>query len=170
MNSLEQQLVNIKCDDIELFSLNGLKTIGKIVDIYDGDTCKIVIIHENILKKFTCRLLGIDTPEMKPSLEKTNREKEIIDAHRCRNRLLQLLTNCKNIDLNTLYKKIEIKNKINENTKIVQVQCFEFDKYGRLLVNLYADNVEKNVNQQIIDENFAKAYDGGKKEEFSYGV
>ena len=100
MNTLEQQLVNIKCDDIELFSLNGLKTIGKIVDIYDGDTCKIVIIHENILKKFTCRLLGIDTPEIKPSLQKTNREKEIIDAHRCRNRLLQLLTNCKNIDLN----------------------------------------------------------------------
>ena len=81
-----------------------------------------------------------------------------------------MLTNCKNIDLTTLYKKIEIKNKINENTKIVQVHCFEFDKYGRLLVNLYVDNVEKNVNQQIIDENFAKAYDGGKKEGFSYSV
>jgi hypothetical protein len=40
---LINKLKNITNDDIELFSLNNLVTQGKIVDIYDGDTCKIVL-------------------------------------------------------------------------------------------------------------------------------
>ena len=39
------ELKNIKSSDIPEFSLNGLKTSGKIVEIYDGDTCKIVLLN-----------------------------------------------------------------------------------------------------------------------------
>ena len=57
-NKLRIELQNIKSDDINEFSLNNIKTIGKVVEIYDGDTCKIVLITNNMLYKFNCRLLG----------------------------------------------------------------------------------------------------------------
>jgi endonuclease YncB( thermonuclease family) len=164
---LEKKLSEIKYDDVPIFSLNGLKTIGKIVDIYDGDTCKIVLIHENTFKKFSCRLLGIDTPEMKPPLTKNDRDIEIINAHKCRNRLIQLVTSC-DCSVDKIYKKSEIKNLLENNKKIINVHCFDFDKYGRLLVNLYIENDTISVNDILIREKYAKPYDGGKKDIFVY--
>ena len=44
---------------------NEYNTIARVVDIYDGDTCTIVMKFNNIYNKFTVRLNGIDTCEMK---------------------------------------------------------------------------------------------------------
>jgi endonuclease YncB( thermonuclease family) len=169
MNETEliNKLKNISNDEIELFSLNNLITKGKIVDIYDGDTCKIILIVDNTLKKFNCRLLGIDTPEMKPLLSKPNRDLEIIGAHRCRNKILQLLTSCECL-LDCQMDKSKCKKFLEKNNKIITVKCYEFDKYGRLLVELFYETNSKSVNQILVDEGFAKSYDGGTKEGFSY--
>ena len=167
MENIKLKLTNITSDDLELFSLNGIETEGKVVELYDGDTCKIILIVNNILQKFSCRLIGLDTPEMKPSLTKINRDQEIINAHKCRNRLLQLTTNC-NCNIDTTMKKQECQNLINNNKKIIKVKCHEFDKYGRLLVTLYSSDLTKSINQTLIDETYAKAYDGGTKEQFLY--
>ena len=35
------------------------------------------------------------------------------------------------------------------------------EKYGRVLAEIYLDG--ENINQWLVDENFAVAYDGGKK-------
>ena len=161
-------LRNIKCGDINEFSLNNIKTVGKIVDIYDGDTCKIVIIINNLLYKFTCRLISLDTPEMKPPLTKNNRELEINNAYKCRNKLIQLSTSC-NIDIDSNIKKQYCKELLNTNTKIITVLCHEFDKYGRLLVSLY--NNEEDIisyNDILITEGFAKKYDGKHKDGFIF--
>ena len=160
-------LKNIKSSDILEFSLNGLKTSGKIVEIYDGDTCKIVLLNNNILQKFNCRINGIDTPEMKPPLNKPNREIEIKNAHRCRNKVIQLCTNIiPNVDIDFNGKKISL----DTNTKLVHVECLEFDKYGRLLVNIYDFDSPKSLayNEILINEGFAKKYNGGTKDEFTY--
>lgn len=165
----KKKLENINADDIDLFSLNGQTFLGKVVEMYDGDTCKIVLAINNNLQKFNCRLLGLDTPEMKPPADKPNRDIEILNAHKCRNRLLQLTTTCKcNID--SILKKTEIKNLLKSNKSILMVKCHEFDKYGRLLVELLTvgDNIEETVNQILIDEGYAKAYDGGTKDIFTY--
>ena len=161
------ELKNIKSSDIPEFSLNGVKTSGKIVEIYDGDTCKIVLLNNNILQKFNCRINGIDTPEMKPPLNKHNREVEIKNAYRCRNRLIQLSTNTStsaNIDSDV--KKVSL----DTNTKLVHVECLEFDKYGRLLVNIYEKDSPKSLsyNDILVNEGFAKKYNGGTKDEFTY--
>jgi len=157
------ELKNIKSSDIPKFSLNGIKTYGKIVEVYDGDTCKIVLLINNILQKFNCRINGIDTPEMKPPLNKPNREIEIKNAYRCRNRLIQLSTSISaNIDSDV--KKISL----DTNTKLVYVECLEFDKYGRLLVNIYEKENELAYNEILINEGFAKKYNGGTKDEFTY--
>jgi len=160
-------LKNIKSSDILEFSLNGLKTSGKIVEIYDGDTCKIVLLNNNILQKFNCRINGIDTPEMKPPLNKPNREIEIKNAYRCRNRLIQLCTSTNiAIDVDSDVKKVSL----DTNTKIVYVECLEFDKYGRLLVNIYEKETPKSLsyNDILVNEGFAKKYNGGTKDEFTY--
>lgn len=165
LSELTQKLINIKNEDINEFSLAGQKLQGKIVDIYDGDTCKIVLIYDNKLLKFNCRLLGLDTPEMKPSKNKVDREEEIINAHKCRNKLIELTTSCK-CEINSILKKNECSTLLLENKKIITVECHEFDKYGRLLVELYVNN--ENCNNILIKEGYAKAYDGGTKELFNY--
>ena len=81
-------------NDIGEFSLEGRKTVGKVVDIYDADTCKIIFGLDNVIVKFNCRLSGIDTPELKPLRSKPNRDIEKRAAQRARNRLIQLSTDC----------------------------------------------------------------------------
>ena len=127
MEELKNKLIIAKNDDFELYSFNGIETFGKIVEMYDGDTCKIILIINNQLQKINCRLLGLDTPEMKPVLTKINREEEIINAHKCRNRLLQLSTNCE-CQIDIIMKKPECKKLLDTNTKIIKVKCHEFDK------------------------------------------
>ena len=167
---MEETITKLKTTtnkDIPEYSLNKVKTVGKVVDVYDGDTCKIVLVVNGELQKYNCRLMGLDTPEMKPSLKKENREKEIEHSHKCRNRLLQLVTSCDVPDVSVIiHKKVVAKMLDEYNTKVITIECCEFDKYGRLLVNLFVD--EKNVNQTLIEENYAKAYDGGKKNVFTY--
>jgi endonuclease YncB( thermonuclease family) len=161
-------LENITNNNITLYSLNGVKTRAKIVDIYDGDTCKIVIDYDNKYIKYNCRLNGIDTPEIKPLLSKINRHQEILNAYKAKNRLIQLSTNC-NIDINKKLSKIECINLIDSNKKIIYIECFNFDKYGRLLVNIYENKNDKlSINQILVNEGYAKKYDGGTKNEFLY--
>jgi len=165
---LKEKLINIKYNDIEQFNLIGLKTIGKIVDLYDGDTCRIILVFHNMLYKFNCRIAGLDTPEMKPLLTKLNRDIEIINAHKCRNKLLNLTTNCVCAD-DIIMKKNECKKLLENNTKLINIECFEFDKYGRLLVKIFNDEKSnKSINDILIEEGFAKKYDGGKKDTFTY--
>lgn len=165
-NKIIDDLKNIKSSDISQFSLNGMKTQGKVVEIYDGDTCKIVLLNNNVLQKFNCRMNGIDTPEIKPLLSNPNREIEIKNAYKARNRLIQLCTNA-NIDFKNFDTK---KVSLDTNTKLVYIKCLEFDKYGRLLVNIYDNDNENSIsyNEILINEGFAKKYDGGTKNAFTY--
>ena len=171
ISDLMNKLKEIKNSEINQYSLDGMIFPGKIVDVYDGDTCKVVLLNDNKLQKFNCRLSGLDTPEMKPSLKKANRDKEIIHAKQCRNRLIQLVTNCECNDLNSSMTKKKVQKILEMNSKIITIRCGAFDKYGRLLVRLYSDESCKNqeeVNQLLINENFAKAYHGGTKNVFTY--
>jgi len=162
------QLVNIKSDDLHEFSLQGLITKGKVVDMYDGDTCKIILIYNNELLKFSCRLINLDTPEIKPPKNKPNREIEIANAIKCRNRLMQLSTSCE-INLEDIKTKPQMKKLLEKNNKILSIKCFEFDKYGRLLVELLSNDTDvKTYNDILIEEGMAKRYDGGTKDVFVY--
>ena len=48
----------------ELFSLNGMKTYARLVDLYDGDTGKVVFKLFDRYYKFIVRINGIDTAEL----------------------------------------------------------------------------------------------------------
>ena len=166
---LKHKQLQMTNNDIPEFSLNGEEFLAKVVDIYDADTCKIVILLNKKPTKFTCRLYGIDTPEMKPSKKKPNRDLEKQAAKKSRNRLFQL---CCNVDceLEKMYKKKEIKQLIKQNNKLIKVKCGEFDKYGRLLIKMYDldTNEEISFNQILINEEYAKEYFGKTKEQFTF--
>ncbi len=154
--------------DTPEFSLCNLTLQGKVVELYDADTCKIVLPVMGSFFKFICRLNGIDTPEMKPRKDKPNRDNEIIWAKKARAELLKLI--CQSTSQSTVFdnldiKKEEIINELQNNKNLVTVKCLEFDKYGRLLVELFPASVDssKSFNQILIDKNLAVSYEGGKK-------
>ena len=123
-------------NNIKSFSLDGIKTVGKVVSVYDGDTIKIVFPVHNNLYKWNCRLNGIDTPELRT---KNNNEKEY--GYKVRDELRKKILN-----------------------KVVNVECGKFDKYGRLLVTVY--NNEENINKWLVDNKYAFKYDGGTKKDW----
>lgn len=104
----------------------------------------------------SCRLLGIDTPEItsKNAIEKAK-------AVRAKHCVLQwALPNLLSPDAT----KKELKAALAENCVIIYVKCHEFDKFGRMLVEVYKnENNKVSLNHILKDEGFACAYDGGTK-------
>jgi endonuclease YncB( thermonuclease family) len=50
-------------------SLDGVTIDGKVVSIYDGDSLHVHATIEGQLYDITCRLMGIDAPELKVGKE-----------------------------------------------------------------------------------------------------
>lgn len=109
---------------------------AKVTKIVDGDTIDVEIdLGFDITIKQRLRLKGIDTPETKT---KNKEEKELgLKAKR-------------------------ITEECIRGAKSIIVKTYKDDKYGRILADVIADGV--NVNQKLINEGFAVAYDGGKKQ------
>ena len=62
------------------FSLKDETKLCKVVDIYDGDSCKVVFKLRKNIYKWNIRMNGYDSPEMRPSKSKPNRDEEIAAA------------------------------------------------------------------------------------------
>ncbi|VVU95669.1 hypothetical protein CPAV1605_1424 [seawater metagenome] len=153
-----------KDSNIPLFDLKDKKFQAKVVDIYDGDTCHVVILFNMKWTKFKIRCLGYDTPEMKPPKDAKNRESLIDKAIKSRNYFLSRVTNCE-IDINTHYTKKEVKQILLNNTKTIKLNCHGWDKYGRVLGKIYVNGTD--INQEMIDKGYGYEYDGGTKKEFT---
>lgn len=123
-------------DSFKELSLENEEKSGKVVSVYDGDTVKIVFPLHDTLYKWNCRLNRVDTPELRTR--------------------------------NKLEKKFgyEVRDKLREKilNKVVKVECGEFDKYGRLLTEIYFE--DENVNQWLINNNYAFEYNGGTKKDW----
>ena len=187
MNLSEQEKEELlKCKDCNInnFSLKGKEFYCKVVNVYDADTCRAVFFLNGDLVKYTIRLKGVDSPEIRPPSSDKYRHFQITAAKQSRNRLIQLCTDCE-LEIESELSKSKIQKLINDNKKIIKIKCEEFDKYGRLLASLYTDidrysvneepvNKEKvlnklfNINHKLIDEGFAYEYDGGTKKKFNY--
>lgn len=131
-----------KCDNnIPMFSLEGEMKLCKVVDIYDGDTCKVVFILKDKLYRWNVRMNGYDSPEMRVS--KSNPRRDIIKE---------------NAVLARDYLSSLVKN------QLVYIKCGEFDKYGRLLGTLYINkNDDVSVNDIMIKNGYGYTYFGGTK-------
>lgn len=150
------------------FSLNGIFTICRIVDVLDGDTITVIIPLHNDFYKFTIRLYGIDTCEIKS--KDTNIHQKGIDA---KNKMISLLccsNNLETINCNILTKK-EIKDFFTTNFVIAYISCKEFDKFGRTLADIFLYNsnqenlqqIENSISYILLQEKLAYPYFGDTK-------
>ena len=140
-NSEIKKLECLNLKSCEYFSFDGIEAYAKVCKVYDGDTVTILFDYHGKIIKLSCRLLGIDTPELRSSNPK---EKEY--AIKARDFLSNLI-----------------------NDKVVKVHFKKFDKYGRPLIVIYKRGLIKrtNINKLMIKEKYALSYDGGKKQQFS---
>ena len=121
------------------FSLKNEVKKAKVVSVYDGDTIRVVFPILNKLYKWNCRITGVDTPELR-----TRDELEKKYGYEVRDKL---------------------RDKILD--KVVTVKCGDFDKYGRLLIDIYCDNETRRVSNWLIENKYAFAYNGGTKQKWS---
>jgi len=133
-------------ENMPCFSFIGKSFVGIPANIYDGDTLSIIFVYNGTPVKYRCRTLGYDSPEMKPSLSNQTREAEKVLAHKAKDRFIELLT--KHADKN------------------IFIKCHEFDKYGRLLVEIWNYVDKDSINCMMINEGHGKPYQGGTKEKW----
>lgn len=110
-------------------------TQGMVIKVYDGDTITIatVLPHYDTVYRFSVRLLGIDTAEMKGG---TFAEKE--SAIKARDALASKILG-----------------------KMILLENVSLEKYGRILADVHYNDV--HINKWMLDQGLAVAYDGGTK-------
>ena len=111
----------------------------------DGDTIDVLIdLGFDLYKKERVRIAGVDTPEKRTrNLE----EKELgIDA------------------TNWLKEKLDSTIAGDDELTIRTELVGGVGKYGRLIGWLYVGDADVSLNEQMIDEGYAWAYDGGTKQ------
>mgnify|MGYP001571417942 CR=1 FL=1 len=139
-------------DNTPFHGFSGQTLQAKVVDVYDGDSLTLAMLDPPRL--FKCRVSGVDTPEMRPSRSAPHREQHVAAAFRARNRVAQLVTD---VETDPTARKLDL----SDNTRLVSVRCGEFDKYGRLLVDIELGDA--SLSETLIREGLAHAYGGGTK-------
>ncbi len=152
-NSLEI-IRNARIETYSLFSLKGYITYAKLLSNYDGDTGDILFIYNGMPMRMKARFNGYDTCEMKPSLNDPKREEKKRRAKEAKKRLWKL---CTNMDEEGV-----------EHRTLIKIKCDDFDKYGRLLIIAFQENMndesfEMSINNQMIKEGYGYQYGGGTK-------
>ena len=108
----------------------------KVIKVYDGDSITVAAkLHESFpVNRFSVRLSGIDTPELR-SRNEFEKKRAVIA-------------------------KEFLKQKILNQT--VFLENVTTEKYGRLLATIIYKG--ENINQLMINDTYAVSYWGGKKE------
>lgn len=144
------------------FSFNGLNCISRVVDITDGDTIKTIINFKNDYYKVILRLFNIDTCETK---SKNDNNKNL--GIQAKKRVYNIITNNTIDDNNNTNIKKIIKNDLNNNCYYIYIKCYDFDKYGRVLADIYKtenDCINNNsISNILINEKLAYIYTGKTK-------
>ena len=137
-------------------TLSGISTLGRLVDVIDGDSLSIVLPVFNNYYRYNVRVNGIDTCEMKSKSEENKRM-----ALKARNTILDLVTEQTNQE--NLTKK-QIQHLLDEKVTLVWVECLDFDKYGRLLANIYKKQDDKqSLSEYLLEHKLAYKYGGSTK-------
>lgn len=144
-------------------SLDGETYLGYCISVYDGDTVTVNIHSKFGNHQWKVRLTGFDAPELR-----TKDEEEKKHGKACRDMMIDLISG-----------------------KFCIVKCGLFEKYGRLLGNIYirekkgqnnsshietescteydiTNNQLLDINQWMLDHTPCVVYDGGTKHKIEY--
>lgn len=131
--------------------------IGKFISCYDGDTCDIVMLipkgqiphtsslhepHKEYagyhLVRFRSRTMFFNAPEIKQPIGASDRTEQKQMAIQSRDMLWKLVTGLDKAD------------QTRGHTRLVAIDAHGFDKYGRLLVEVFPLHVD-DANKLVID-------------------
>ena len=119
--------------------------VTKIVKVLDGDTIDVLIdLGFDLYKKERVRIAGVDTPEKRTR----DLEEKVLGIHATdwmKDKLTETIKGDEELTIRT-----ELKGGVG--------------KYGRLLGWLYVGEDAVSLNEQMITEGYAWAYDGGTKQ------
>ena len=122
-------LCHLNIDNVSEFNFNKQVKVCRVIDVYDGDTITVIFEHFGVFNKWKVRLLGINTPELRPSRSIENRDEIIEKAKQARDFLKSLIMN---------------------PNQLIYLECFDFDSFGRILGNVYLyfdySNPSNNTN------------------------
>lgn len=112
---------------------------GYVISVYDGDTFTIATNLQGekyTAYKFSVRLSGVDCPEMKTH---NMTEKKVAQ----------------------IAKEFVVETIMN---KVVYLKNVKYDKYGRILAEVYLKNDSDSLSEKLLREHLAISYDGGTKQ------
>ncbi len=119
--------------------------VTEINKVLDGDTIDVTIdLGFDLFKKERVRIAGVDTPEKRTR----NLEEKELGIHAT----------------NWLKEKLEGAISGDDDLVIRTELVGGTGKYGRLLGWCYIGDAELSLNEQMITEGYAHAYDGGTKD------
>ena len=154
--------ISINTLEKKKFNLDNIIGNFYVESVYDGDTITIIVpvkshiynmVSQNKIDELSdnnklntvyfnnirIRLLGIDTPEIKPSKDLPGRDEHIRKAKEAKEFLSSHILG-----------------------KVIRIEFLSNDKYGRPLAKIYNDNI--CLNDLMIEKGYAKKYDGGTKD------
>ena len=148
-----QRLYTETFTDLPVFSFAGMIVKARVVDVHDGDTITIVFFFRGLPIKYHIRMLGYDSPEMRPTLATSDRDLHKAAAECAKRHLESMILN-----------------------KVVLVGFCKEEKFGRLMGNVYLDShhpftptgslgESECANAAMISRGYGKRYDGKKKKE-----
>ena len=111
-----------------------IATYARVVNVHDGDTISVIFKFAGSYCKFTVRLDGIDTAEINGELRKV--------AIKARDRLNEF---------------------IQQSDSFVWLECKGFDKYGRVLADVWDLHKQTCFGKQLLNEHLAYEYHGKTK-------
>jgi len=142
-----QELTNIvDVSRVRPFTFCNEQRLARVIRIVDGDTIEVALVVDRRPRSFKVRLMGIDTPELRPPRAHPQRDaikREALAAKEHVQRLLPL--GC-----------------------YVTLYCDQFDKFGRLLARRVARGGAENdqatdVIEQMVVDGFAVRVTDGRR-------
>ena len=146
-----------------LFSLETTSAASlqpaRVVGVHDGDTMSCILNVNGSFARFNIRLTGIDSPEM------TSRDPALkAAAIQVRDHVISHVTQ-KTYDSRKMphVTRTDICEYLCKEVYMVNLHCGQFDKYGRVLAEVFVPGSSQSINNILIKEGHVNSYDGGHK-------
>ena len=129
-DELIDDIFNINPKTLSNCIFRNTEIYARVYKVYDGDTISVIFKFNKEFIKYSCRIVGIDTPELRT---KNTEEKKL--GIIARDYLRELVLE-----------------------KIIKIKVLDFDKYGRLLINLYTPDDDKDISNMMVAKKLNGAF------------
>lgn len=115
---LINELLNLDIKKVQGFSFNTMETYAKVIRCFDFNKLEVVFKFNNVFVRYICIINGIKDIQIDGNIINNNR--------------------------NTEEGKKKLENLILN--KIIYMKCHGFDKFGRIIIDLFQNNKTKFDN------------------------